>query len=466
MRDLTLYNTLGREKQRFEPLEAEKASVYACGPTVYDYAHLGNLRNYVFNDILHRVLRRAGYDVDFVINITDVGHLTDDADQGEDKMEKKSKEEDKDIWELARYYEDVFKSDLQSLHILDADVWPRATEHIQEQIDLVKAIEDNGYTYETSDGVYFDTDSLDAYGELIPDFDPEDLDEGHRVDMKEKRSPTDFALWKLSGDRDRKMEWDSPWGVGFPGWHVECTAMGCAYLGETFDIHTGGIDHIPVHHTNELAQARGAYGDRHADYWLHGEFLNLEDGKMSKSKGDFLRLASLDDNGFDPLDFRYLCLLTHYRKPLTFSWDALESARNARLSIERRVRDIVGNGVGPGASIDAYVDAFDDAVFDDLNVAEGLGVVHDVLDSDADDADILATLYDFDEVLGLGLRDVSSHDIPDRIWSLAERREELREQEEFDEADELREEIRSAGYVVEDEEDGFRIRPRRQSQGR
>lgn len=460
MDEVTLYNTLGREKQRFEPLEEGCASVYACGPTVYDYAHLGNLRNYVFNDILHRVLRRAGYDVDFVINITDVGHLTDDADQGEDKMEKKSKEEGKDVWELARYYEDVFKSDLDDLNVLEPDVWPRATEHIQEQIDLVKRIEENGYAYETSDGLYFDTEKLEEYGELIPNFDAEELDEGHRVDMKEKRSPTDFALWKLSGDRDRKMEWDSPWGVGFPGWHVECTAMGCKYLGETFDIHTGGVDHIPVHHTNELAQARGAFGHRHADYWLEGEFLNLKDGKMSKSTGDFLRLQTVKDEGYDPLDFRYLCLLTQYRKPLQFSWDALDSARESRLRVEDKVRRLK-EGTEPGEPIRDFTERFDEAVFDDLNVPKGLAVLQDVLKAEEAEEDVLATVLDVDDTLGLGLASLEPYEVPADVERLAERREELRSQGLYEKADELRERIQAEGFDIEDFDDGYRIRPRR-----
>ena len=467
-KDITLYNTLGREKQPFTPMEDGHATVYACGPTVYDYAHLGNLRNYVFNDLLHRVLRFAGYDVSIVINITDVGHLTDDADQGEDKMEKKSKEEDKDIWELARHYEDVFKDDISKLNILEPDRWPRATEHIDEQISLVEDIESNGYAYETSDGLYFDTEKLEEYGELIPNFDPDDLDEGHRVDMKEKRSATDFALWKKSGDRDRKMEWDSPWGKGFPGWHVECTAMGCEYLGDTFDIHTGGVDHIPVHHTNELAQARGAFGHRHADWWMHGEFLELKDGKMSKSKGDFLRLQSIDDEGYDPLDFRYLCLLTQYRKPLQFSWEALESARNTRLNIEDRLREIQEQASGNGSVIADALRDFEDAVFDDLNIPGGVAVLHDVLDAEAEPADKLTTVYRFDEVLGLDFDSVEPYDIPDEVRDLAELRQDLRDEEEYERADQLRDEIRSAGYVVEDAEDGFRIRPlpRHQSRGR
>lgn len=459
--DVSLYNTLGRSKQILDPLENGLVRVYACGPTVYDYAHLGNLRNYVFNDILHRVLRFAGYDVEFVINITDVGHLTDDADQGEDKMEKRSREEGKNIWELARFYETVFKEDLEKLNILSPDRWPRATEHIEEQIELVEAIEDNGYTYETSDGVYFDTGALDEYGELVPNFDPDDLDEGHRVDMKEKRSATDFALWKLSGNRNRKMEWDSPWGTGFPGWHVECTAMGCEYLGEQFDIHTGGVDHIPVHHTNELAQARGAFGDRHANWWLHGEFLELQDGKMSKSKGDFLRLESVEDSGYHPLDFRYLCLLTHYRKPLQFSWDALRSAQSARLRIEDKLRSFKTSQEKEGTIVSSYLEQFQAAVYDDLNVSEGLAVLQDMIDSDADPADKVQTIECFDTVLGLGLRDVEPTNIPEAVRQLAEKRSSLRENEEYEEADRIREDIRERGYAVEDGSDDFRIRPLR-----
>lgn len=457
MEGLRLYNTLTREKERFNPLRKGHATVYACGPTVYDYAHLGNLRNYVFNDLLHRALKAEGYKTDFIINITDVGHLTDDADQGEDKLEKKSREEKRDIWEIASYYEEVFKHDLKALNVLPATKWPRATDHIEEQIALIQRIEENGYAYMTSDGLYFDTSKLDEYGELVPNFDPESLDAGHRVAMKEKKNPTDFALWKLSGDANRQMEWESPWGAGFPGWHIECTAMGCKYLGETFDIHTGGVDHISVHHTNELAQARGAHGEPHAQVWMHGEFLNLEDGKMSKSKGDFLRLKTIQDKGYDPLDFRYLCLLTHYRKPLRFTWDALDAARTARLRLQQKTSSIVK----------AHGDVLTDSVKhrllrgprDDLNYSELLAELRDVLKSDMRGEEKAGAILFADSLLGLDLS--SSFSVPRHVQELVEKRGELREKQQYAAADKIREEVRERGFEIKDGEDGYDVIPRR-----
>ena len=440
---MELYNTLGRKKEEIQ--QKAELSVYACGPTVYDYAHIGNLRNYVFVDTLHRTLLLNGFDVNLVINITDVGHLTDDADQGEDKLEKRSKQKGKDIWELAQFYEDAFKADVTKLNILPPTTWPRATDHIQEQIDLIQKITENGHTYMTSDGLYFDTSTLDEYGELIPNFNPESLDAGHRVEMKEKRNPTDFALWKLSGEQNRQMEWDSPWGVGFPGWHVECTAMGCKYLGETFDIHTGGVDHIPVHHTNELAQARGAFTHQHANIWMHGEFLNLKDGKMSKSKGDFVRLQTVQDKGFSPLDFRYLCLLTKYRKPLEFSWDALEAARKARLHLKQKIPSV--------PSVTVIHEDIKDAFSDDLNTPKAIGILNDVLQSDASDTYKKGVAIFANHVLGLNL--LERKEIPEEVVKLAEERELLREQKNYSEADAVREKIEEKGYHVLDTPDGF-----------
>jgi len=454
MSKVTLYNTLGRTPTTI-PSKKDMVKIYACGPTVYDYAHIGNLRNYIFVDTLHRTLLLADKDVRLVINITDVGHLTDDADQGEDKLEKRSKERGKDAWELAEFYEEAFKQDLSDLNIKEPTSWPRATKHIQEQIDLVKKMEKRGYTYETSDGIYFDTSKLNDYGELVPNFSPEDLEAGHRVTMKEKRNSTDFALWKLSGDKNRQMEWDSPWGKGFPGWHIECTAMGCAYLGETFDIHTGGIDHIPVHHTNEIAQARGAYGKPHADIWMHGEFLNLKDGKMSKSKRGFIRLQTVVDKGYSPLDFRYLCLLTKYRKPLEFSWDALSAARKARFSLK--------NLIPSGENTKKVYEPIKQALLDDLNTPKALGELRKVLTSDSfSDKDKRSIALYADTVLGLELD--KEQVVPTDVKELAKKRDILRKKQRYDEADELRERIEQKGFVVEDGEETT-LRPSLEQQG-
>ena len=323
---LEFYDTYSRSVRPFEPIEPGKAGVYCCGPTVYDYAHIGNLRTYLFEDLLRRTLEMAGYQVNHVMNITDVGHLTSDADTGEDKMEKGAARTGLTAWEIAEKYTAAFRADLDALNILEPHTWCRATDHIGEQIDDILEIERKGYSYITSDGVYFDTSKLSDYGYLAR-LDAEGLDAGSRVDKGEKRHVTDFALWKFSpGDRKRQMEWDSPWGRGFPGWHIECSAMSVKYLGRLFDIHCGGKDHIPVHHSNEIAQCEVAHGTRLANYWLHGYFLQTDREKMSKSAGEFLRLQSILDRGYDPLCYRYLCLTAHYRSDLKFTWDSLDSA--------------------------------------------------------------------------------------------------------------------------------------------
>ncbi len=338
---LVLYNTLTRTKEKFEPLRPPKVGLYSCGPTVYNYAHIGNLRSYVFADLLKRVLRYDGYKVEHVMNITDVGHLTSDADSGEDKMEKGSKREGKTVWDIAKFYTEKFQSDIHALNIEDPDIWCKATDHITEQIAQVQAIERKGFTYRTEDGIYFDTSKLEDYGKLAR-LKAEDLEAGARVDMGEKRHKTDFALWKFSPKGEqRQMEWPSPWGTGFPGWHIECSAMSSKYLGEQFDIHTGGIDHIPVHHTNEIAQAETAFGRKPwVKYWLHGEFLVMDKGKMAKSGENFLTLATIEEKGYDPLDYRYLCLTAHYRQQLKFSWEALDTAKASRQRLLNIIEEI------------------------------------------------------------------------------------------------------------------------------
>lgn len=452
---MKLYNTLGRKKQELKPIKDDVVRFYACGPTVYNYAHLGNLRSYVFMDLLRKSIEYFGFDVNLVVNITDVGHLTDDADQGEDKMEKSARKQNKSVWDIAKYYTREFKKDVKALNIKKPDTWCKATDHIEEQIKLVELMEENGYTYKTSDGIYFDTSKLNDYGKLVPNFNPENLDAGSRVDMKEKRNKTDFALWKFSGeDEKRQMEWESPWGKGFPGWHIECTAMACKYLGKKFDLHTGGIDHIPVHHTNEIAQAQGAFGDDHVKYWMHSEFLKVGSGKMSKSKGNFLRLQTIKDKGFHPLDYRYFLLQAHYRKPQMFSWEALEAAKSARKNLVRKIQKIVGET----KTVDnEFKERFKDAVGDDLNVPKALSILHDVLDSDLVDEVKYGLVLDFDKVLGLKLGEVKPFTVPVEIVELARKRQRLREEKRFDEADKIRNEIKTKGFVVKDAGDGFEI---------
>ncbi|MEZ4618415.1 MAG: cysteine--tRNA ligase [Caldilineaceae bacterium] len=325
--NLRLYDTYSRSLRDFAPLSPEEVGLYTCGPTVYDYAHIGNLRTYLFEDILRRVLEFNGYKVKHVMNITDVGHLVSDADSGEDKMEKGSRRTGKTAWEIAEFYTQAFQEDLRRLNILEPTIWCRATDYIPEQIEMIGCIEANGYAYTTSDGVYFDTAKLDDYGYLAR-LKIEGLQAGMRVDMGEKRNPTDFALWKFSPkDQTRQMEWESPWGVGFPGWHIECSAMSAKFLGNLFDIHCGGEDHIPVHHTNEIAQTEACHGTHLANFWLHGYFLQLDDAKMAKSAGGFLRVQTLLDRGYEPLVYRFFCLSGHYRAKLNFTWESLDGAK-------------------------------------------------------------------------------------------------------------------------------------------
>ncbi|MEK7623556.1 MAG: cysteine--tRNA ligase, partial [Patescibacteria group bacterium] len=336
---LTLYNTLTRRKETFEPLRDKAVGLYTCGPTVYNYAHIGNLRTYIFEDILKRALVANGYDVRHVMNITDVGHLTDDADFGEDKMEKGAKREDKSAWEIAEFYTQAFKKDVQELNILPPDIWCKATDNIAEQIAMVQTLIDKGVTYETADGIYFDTTKISDYGKLAR-LRAQTLQPGKRVEMGEKRNPHDFALWKFSptGEK-RQMEWEAFGRKGFPGWHIECSAMSIKYLGEQFDIHCGGIDHVPIHHTNEIAQSETATGKKPwVRYWLHGEFLNIAETKMAKSGENFITLQTIKDRGISPIAYRYFLLQTHYRKQLNFSWEALQAAETGLGNLRDQVR--------------------------------------------------------------------------------------------------------------------------------
>ena len=455
---LQLYDTYTRSLRVFEPLNPPQVGIYACGLTVYDYAHIGNLRTYIFEDILRRVLEFNGYQVKHVINITDVGHLVSDADEGEDKMEKGSRRTGVSAWEIAEQYTQAFQEDFRSLNILEPDVWCRATDHIPEQIAMIECIEAKGYTYRTEDGIYFDTSKTADYGYLAR-LDVDGLQAGSRVDMGEKRNATDFALWKFSPpDEQRQMEWDSPWGVGFPGWHIECSAMAAKYLGPFFDIHCGGEDHIPVHHSNEIAQTQACYGTNLANFWMHGYFLNLSGVKMAKSRGDFLRIQSLLDRGIDPLAYRYLCLNANYRSKLTFSWESLEGAATALQRLRTSSR-----ALGEAGPInEEMMDAFQERVNSDLNMPRALALTWELLRSDLPDAVKKGTLLQFDRVLGLGLADWMPQEslVPEEIMALVQERSEARANKQWQKADELREMIVEAGYEVEDTADGVRIRAR------
>ncbi|MBS1517037.1 MAG: cysteine--tRNA ligase [Bacteroidetes bacterium] len=465
---LKLYNTLSRSKEDFIPIIPGKVSMYSCGPTVYNYQHIGNFRTFFFEDILYRVLRYNGYKVKYVMNITDVGHLVSDQDEGEDKMEKSAKLLGRSVWELAEFYTGVFYRDRDLLNILPPDVYTKATDYIKEQIEMVKCLDDKGFTYKTSDGIYFDTSLLKDYGKLAR-LDIEGLQEGARIEFSaEKKNITDFALWKFSPENEkRQMEWESPWGKGFPGWHIECSAMSKAVLGNHFDIHCGGIDHVPIHHTNEIAQSEACNGEKFVNYWLHGEFLDMGNEKMSKSSGKFVTLQTLIDRGYSPMDYRYFLLTAHYKKKQKFSFDALDSAKNGYNNLKSRIlaMKISSDGIRDATAQqrEDLKKSFIEKINDDLNMPEAMSVIWEtVKDSSLNSAEKLELIYDFDKVTGLGLekleKDSDNAEVPDEIIKLAESRAEAKAKKDFKTADEIRVKVREMGYEISDSKDGFDIK--------
>jgi cysteinyl-tRNA synthetase len=456
---LSLYDTYTRTSRPFEPRSAGgPVGLYTCGPTVYDHQHIGNYRTFLFEDTLKRVLAWNGYTVNHVMNITDVGHLTSDADTGEDKMEKGARRTGRSAWEIAGLYTAAFRADLKLLNIEDPTILCRATDHIPEQIAFIADIERNGFAYRTSDGIYFDTSRQADYGHLAR-LDVKGLEAGRRVDLGEKRRPTDFALWKFSppGER-RQMEWDSPWGRGFPGWHIECSAMAQKYLGPYFDIHCGGEDHIPVHHTNEIAQTEARVGTRLAEFWMHGYFLLLSDAKMAKSAGEFLRIQSLIDRGYDPLAYRYLCLTGHYRSQLNFTWDALDAAARG---LDRLRQGFLALSTDPAAAADpGFVERFTDHVNHDLDLPRALALAWEVLRGSLPPAVKRATLARFDRVFGLGLVgwEPAAEVVPDAVRALADARAAARAARNWGEADRLRGELQAAGWEMEDRPEGYTLK--------
>ena len=460
MMELKLYNTLTRKKETFSPISPPRVGMYTCGPTVYNYAHIGNLRTYIFEDILKRVLHYNGFDVRHVMNITDVGHLTGDRDMGEDKLEKGALREGKSAWDIAAYYTDAFKKDLKQLNIQDPTVWCKATETIGEQIGLIRKLEDKGYTYATSDGIYFDTARFDGYNKLSHQ-NLDALEEGARVEKNpEKRNATDFALWKFSPpDTRRQMEWNSPWGKGFPGWHIECSAMSMKYLGHMLDIHCGGTDHIDVHHTNEIAQSEAATGRPFFNFWMHGAFLIIAGGKkMAKSEGNFLTLeSSFVQKGINPLAYRFAAFQTHYRKPMEYSEEGIIAAQNGLQHLGNQVRVLVD--AGPAEVVDSeFKTRFKKAVNNDLNMPQALAVVQELLKSDLPEGQKLATVLDFDQVLGLDLDRVGGQQmLPEQIQSLVDARQKARQQKDWAMSDELRDRILQQGYTVQDSPQGMKV---------
>ena len=450
---LKIYNTLHHKEEEFKPLNPAGATCYCCGPTVYNYAHIGNLRTYIFEDLLMRTLRHS-LPVKHMMNVTDVGHLTSDADAGEDKMTLASEREGKSAWEIAKFYEKKFFEDFDALNCVRPNIVARATEHIPAMIKLVKTLEEKGYTYKTADGIYYDTSKFKDYGILINKAHLEGLKTGARVDFGDKRNATDFALWKFSPtDKKRQMEWQSPWGVGFPGWHIECSAMAMQYLGDTLDIHCGGIDHVAIHHTNEIAQAQAATGKQYVRYWVHGEFLVMSSGKMSKSAGTFVTLDTLKEKGYDPLDYRYLCLGAHYRTQLEFSYDSLNFARASRKGLKSKVLALKQEAKTQRGETQALKEAkadFINAMEDDLNTAKALALLWDFVKSEASADEKLSFVAFADSFLGLNLLEEEKKEISDEAKQLLAERAEARKQKDFKKSDELRAKLLAMGIVVKD----------------
>jgi cysteinyl-tRNA synthetase len=480
---MKLYNTLTRRKDEFVPVKPGRVGIYTCGPTVYMYSHIGNFRAYVFADTLRRVVEYLGYEVRHVMNVTDVGHLTSDGDTGEDKLEKGAREEGKTPEEIARFYEQAFFDDAARLNILKPHVVCRATDHISDMIELVRRIEAAGFAYRTSVGLIFDTGKYPEYAALSR-LNLDKQQAGARVAVDpERRNPSDFALWITNQPR-HLMQWDSPWGRGFPGWHVECSAMSIKYLGERFDIHTGGIDHIPVHHTNERAQNFAATGKEVVSCWMHNAFLVVGDTRMGKSEGNLVTISQLEERGFSAAEFRYLCQTALYRMPLSFTAESLQGARNSLRGLVDFGRNAQGWTVKDAGWTDPHRQEFKDAIADDLNVPQGLAVVWKVVSEGNKRKDRAAwdAVLDFDRVLGLGLARLAETHIykvtdtstiaaavhfgtspagtPPEVIELADKRRAARAARDWAESDRLRREILERGYIVEDTPDGWRLKPR------
>lgn len=499
---LKIFNTLSRKKETFEPLKDKQVGMYTCGPTVYLYAHIGNLRTYIFEDILKRVLIFNGFKINHVMNVTDVGHLTSDADTGEDKLELGAKRENRTIWEIAEFYTKIFFEDIRRLNILMPDIICKATDHIKEMQETIKILQKKGFAYIIDDGIYYNTAKFKNYGKLAK-LNLKELKPGARVEKNpQKKNPYDFALWKFSRqDQKRQMEWsfmeeltlsndefkklekiskkntnvkileikNSAKGkkvklnfIGFPGWHIECSSMSTKYLGNTFDIHCGGIDHIPVHHTNEIAQAEAATGKRFVRYWMHGEFLVLEkSAKMAKSGENFLTLQAIVDKGYSPFDYRYMTLTAHYRSQLEFSWQSLDAAKKSLQTLKEQVKVLrkSANGKTSVAKVSEYRKAFEEAINDDLNMSRALSIVWDLVRSKEKISaeDKLKLIFEFDKILGLKLDEEELEEkLSEEVENLIRQREEARKAKDFETADGIRDQLKEMGIVLEDTTTGVK----------
>lgn len=453
--DINLYNTLTHKKERFIPIKENEVSMYSCGPTVYSYAHIGNMRTYLFVDSLRRMLKYNGIKLNHVMNITDVGHLTSDADTGEDKMEKAARKEGKNPYEIADFYTEAFLKDIKSLNIDIPNIITKATDNIQEMLEMVQEIINNGYAYETSTGIYFDISKLDKYP-VLSNNDVEGQEAGARIEIDpEKRNPYDFAIW-IKAPENHIMKWDSPWGKSYPGWHIECSAMGRRFLGENFDIHTGGVDHIPVHHENEIAQCKGSFGHNPANWWMHCEFLLVDGGKMSKSLGNIYTLTQLNEKRIEPLAYKLFCFNSHYRNKLNFTFEGVKSAQTALNRLRNAyISHKNGNNDIDKEIIDKYEEKFHRAINDDLNMPEALGIVWELAKTPNKSKKISELLIKFDTVLGLDLENSEKYlenneNIPEEIYLLAEERKKAKAEKNWSKADQIREEVKNKGYAIVD----------------
>lgn len=452
---LSLYNTKSRSVEPFSPLSGNTVTLYACGPTVYDYTHIGHMRKYIGDDILRRTLSYVGYEVKHVMNITDVGHLSDDGDAGEDKLEKGAQKEGKTVWEIAQFYTDYFTDTMRAVGVLSPTVTSKATDHIQEMIALNEQLVQKGFAYETSEALYFDVTKDPHYGALSGQLlsEKEIAVREDVVEDPDKKHPADFVLWfkRVGKFKDHTMHWPSPWGDGFPGWHIECSAMSMHYLGETIDIHTGGIDHIPVHHENEIAQSECATGKQFVQHWVHHAFLLVDGEKMSKSKGNFYTIADIKNKGIDPLATRLLFMQTSYRKPLNFTWESLETAHTQLIKLQK----IASHKYTEGVINSQYKKSFIEALSDDLNTAKALSVLWELIaDTTITPADRYQTLLSFDEILGLSLASVPTFTISTEMQTLVTARNEARARKDFATSDKLRDELIAHGYEVLDTAEG------------
>ena len=457
--ELKLYNTLTKRKEIFKPIHGNEVRIYSCGPTVYKDATIGNMRTNVFMDILRRVLKYNGYTLKHVMNITDVGHLVSDADEGEDKMIKSAKEEGKTPLEIAEFYTKRFLKDLKDLNIDMPEIICKATDHIDDMLKFVEELMKKGYAYETSTAIYFDVSKLDEYG-VLSGINLEEQKEGARVEVdKEKKNPYDFALW-IKAPENHLMKWDSPWGLSYPGWHIECSAMSKKYLGEEFDIHTGGIDLIPTHHENEIAQSKGLTGKNPARFWIHGEYLLINGGKMSKSLGNVYLLSDIIKRGYSPLSYRIFCFSASYRNKLNLTWEAIDASNKALIKLkEAYKKHLEGNDDVQEEIINEFENKFHEAINDDLNMPLAMSIVWEVAKYNLKSKKLANLLLKFDTVLGIKIDELEENkkEIPDEVLELVEKRKQARQDKNWELSDKIRDEINKKGYNIKDQKDGVII---------